>query len=97
MKAGILFTGTGPIVILTTHESFAEPRFLEKLEAKRIKKFIAYEVPEDKVKEKYGMHFNIIMGDLKQTNDLRILDYDGHHIFNTFELKELSNPFIYEA
>ena len=97
MKAGILFTGTGPILILTSYENLNDPKLIEKLAAKGIKKFIAYEVPENDVKEKYGNHFNVIMGDLKQTNDLRILDYDGHHIFSNFSLKELGSAIIHEA
>ena len=97
MKAGIFFTGTGPIVIVTSYDEFTNPRLLEKLEAKRIKKFIAYEVPSDQLEEKYGMHYKIIMGDLKQSDDLRILDYDGHHVFNTFSLNELGSPVIYES
>ena len=97
MKAGILFTGSGPILILTTYEAFDDPKLVEKLVAKRIRKFIAYEIPEEVVKEKYGMHYSVIMGDLKQSDDLRILDYDGHHIFKTFTFKDLESPFIYEA
>ena len=97
MKAGILFTGTGPILILTTYESFTDSNFVEKLSAKGIKKFIAYEVSEEKVKQRYGMHFNIILGDLKQTDDLRVLDYDGHHVFNSFSLKEIGDPISYEV
>lgn len=97
MKAGIFFTGTGPILILTTYESFTDPKFIEKLSAKGIKKFIVYEVPEDLVKTRYGMHFNIVMGDLSQTDDLRVLDYDGHHVFNTFSLKEFNEPIFYQG
>lgn len=97
MKAGIIFTGTGPILILTTYESLGDPGFIEKLNAKRIQKFIAYEVPAETLEEKYGMHYNVIMGDLKQSDDLRILDYDGHHIFKLFSLKELGEAFIYDS
>ena len=84
MKAGIFFTGTGPILLLTTYDSLDDPKLVEKLLAKRIKKFIAYEVSEERVKERYGMQYNVIMGDLRQADDLRVLDYDGHHIFNNF-------------
>lgn len=97
MKAGIIFTGTGPILILTTYESLGDPGLIEKLNAKRIQKFIAYEVPAEILKTKYGMHYNVIMGDLKQSDDLRILDYDGHHIFKLFSLKELGDAFIHDA
>lgn len=97
MKAGIFFSGTGPILILTTYDSLADPKLVEKLSAKGIKKFIAYEVSDEKVKEKYGMQYNVIMGDLHQTDDLRVLDYDGHHIFNNFSIKELGDPIFYES
>lgn len=40
MKAGIIFTGSGPILILTTYATFEKPGFIEKLNAKGIKKFI---------------------------------------------------------
>ena len=52
MKAAVVFTGSGPILILTTYESFGSPDFIEKLEAKGLNKFIAYEVPVELAKEK---------------------------------------------
>lgn len=96
MKAGILFTGTGPILILTTYASFDDSKLIEKLASKGIKKFIAYEVPEEKVKETYGLQYKTIMSDLRQSDDLRVLDYDGHHVFHKFSLKELGEALFYE-
>ena len=97
MKAGIFFTGTGPILILTTYESLKDPKLVEKLSFKGIKKYIAYEISQDLVKQRYGHHFNVILGDLKQTDDLRVLDYDGHHVFYNFRLKELGESIYHEA
>jgi hypothetical protein len=97
MKAGIFFTGTGPILILTTYASLDAPKLVDKLTQKGIKKYIAYEVPEELVKERYGKHFNVILGDLKQSDDLRVLDYDGHHVFYNFSLSEIGQPVFYEA
>jgi len=96
MKAGIFFTGSGPILVLTSYNSFTDPHLVKKLTAKGIKKFIAYEVREETVKEKYGNHYNVIMGDLHQEDDLRVLDYDGHHVFNLFSLKDIGEPLYYE-
>ncbi|MFC1813977.1 hypothetical protein ACFL03_14930 [Thermodesulfobacteriota bacterium] len=96
MKAGIFFTGSGPVVILTSFDSFENSNFIERLNAKGIKKFVAYEVSVDDVKSKYGRHFNVIMGDLHQNDDLRVLDYDGHRVFNHFILKNLGEPLYYE-
>ena len=97
MKAGILFTGTGPILILTTYAALDDPKLIDKLTQKGIKKYIAYEVPEELVKQRYGQHFKVILGDLKQTDDLRVLDYDGHHVFYNFSLNEIGQPVFHEA
>ncbi len=97
MKAGIFFTGTGPILILTSYNDLSDPNLVDKLATKGIKKYIAYEVPEDKVKERYGNHYNVILGDLNQSDDLRVLDYDGHHVFYNFSLKEIGEPVYHEA
>ena len=97
MKAGIFFTGTGPILILTTYSSLNDPKLIDKLAQKGIKKYIAYEVSEELVKQRYGKHFNVILGDLKQSDDLRVLDYDGHHVFYNFSLDEIGQPVFHEA
>ena len=97
MKAGIFFTGTGPILLLTTYGELNDPTLVDKLAQKGIKKYIAYEVPEDLVQEKYGKHYDVIMSDLKQSDDLRVLDYDGHHVFYNFSLSELGAPVYHEG
>ena len=97
MKAGIIFTGTGPILILTTYDAFEDPKFVAKLEAKGIRKFIASELPIDKVKTKYGNHFNVVMGDLHQTDDLRVLDYNGYNVFYNFSFSEMGKPIYHDG
>jgi hypothetical protein len=96
MKAGILFTGSGPILMLTSYKSFSEDRLIEKLRDKGIRKFICYEVPVDLVIKKYGNHYEVILGDLRQTDDLRVVDYDGSHVFSSFSFKELGEPTYHE-
>ena len=97
MKAAVIFTGSGPILILTTYGSVTDPKLVEKLTAKGIRKFLAFELPVERVKERYGLHFNIIMGDLQQSDDLRVLDYDGHRVFNNFSFKEMGLPVEFES
>ena len=96
MKAGIIFTGTGPILILTSYESFDEPKLKAKLAAKGIKKYIASELPLDRVKDQYGNHYQVILGDLNQTDDLRVLDYNGHNVFYNFKFSEMGKPLYRE-
>ncbi len=97
MKAGIFFTGTGPILLLTSYEELNDPRFVEKLAAKGIKKFIAFEIDPKKVQHRYGQQYQVVLGDLKQNDDLRVLDYDGHHVFYNFSLAELGVPIYYDG
>ncbi|MEJ2671858.1 MAG: hypothetical protein P8168_06585 [Deltaproteobacteria bacterium] len=96
MKAGIIFTGSGPLLVLTSYDSFNNPKFVEKMKVKGIKKFMGYEVSLDLCKSRYGEHYPVVLNDLRQSDDLRVLDYDGHHIFLTFSFKELGEQFIYE-
>jgi len=96
MKTSIIFTGTGPILIMTSYKSLTNPDFVEKLAAKGIKKFIASDLPVEKVKERYGKHFDIVMNDLLQEDDLRVLDYNGHSIFLNFSFTEMGKPVYYE-
>ena len=95
MKAGIVFSGSSPLLILTSYSSFTDEKFVEKLRTKGVMKFIAFEVPVELAKEKYGLYFDIIMGDLKQSDDLRVLDYNGHNIMAVFQLGDLTGPLYY--
>lgn len=96
MKAGIIFSGSSPLLILTSYSSFTDGKFVEKLRTKGVMKFIAFEVPVELAKSKYGLHFEIIIGDLKQTDDLRVLDYNGHNIMALFSFKDMGSPIYYE-
>jgi hypothetical protein len=96
MKAGIIFTGTGPILILTSYTAFSEPAFQEKMAQKGIMKFLAYELDLGLVRKRYGQKFEVIMNDVKQTDDLRVLDYNGYNVFHNFSLKDLAPPILVE-
>jgi hypothetical protein len=92
MRAYIVFSGTGPILILTTYSSLTDERLVEKLRHKGILKFIAYEVPIDAVQRIYGVPFDVTAADLEQTHDVRVLDFNGHHIFSSFSFADLGDP-----
>ena len=96
MKAGIVFTGTGPILILTACESLDDPRLVRQMNKKGITKYIAYEIPIQRVRDQYGQHLAVTLGDLKQSDDLRIMDVEGHHVFYNFSLNEFGQPVYHE-
>lgn len=92
MRSYIVFSGTGPILILTTYPALTDPRLIKKLHHKGILKFIAYEVPIDVVQSIYGVPFEVIAADLEQAEDVRVLDFNGHHIFSSFSFSDLGDP-----
>ncbi len=96
MKAGLLVTGNGCMIYLTSHPSIVDEALKKKFNAKGIRKFIAYEIPVDLAKMRYGNHFDVVLRDLNETDDLRILDYDGTRAFENFSFDELGEPFYYE-
>ena len=97
MKCLMLFTGSGPLVILTTMASVTRSPMVDKLKAKGIEKFIAYEIPLDLAKDRYGGHFNVVVQDLHESDDLRVLDYNGERAFRLFKLDELGRAIKYEG
>jgi hypothetical protein len=96
MKAFMLFTGSGPLVILTSHEGITKRELLDKFAAKGIDKFIAHEIPLPLARERYGGHFDVVTRDLHESDDLRILDYNGQRAFRLFRLAELGSPILHE-
>ncbi len=97
MKAGYLFTGNGPMVILTSHQSLTDPDLIAKLGKKGVHKFIGHEVPVELARDRYGHHFEAVVGDLHQDDDLRVLDDHGNRVFHMFRFSELGEPIHFEG
>lgn len=97
MNAAMIFPGSGPIVILTSHEGLEDPALLEHLAVKGIKKFIAFSLPLEVVRAKYGVHFDIVCRDLHETDDLRVLDFDGRRAMELFPFDVLGQPIFHEG
>jgi hypothetical protein len=97
MKTALLFTGSGPIVIGTSYESLKAPDLLQRLQNKGISKFVAYEIPREMAETRYGGHYSKVMHALDETDDLRILDYNGQRAFKLFNFNDLGNPIVHEV
>jgi hypothetical protein len=96
MNVFVLFAGGGPLVILTSHDSLADPVLLKRLAAKGIDKFLAYAIPLGLAKERYGLHFDVVAHDLSETDDLRVLDLDGNRALRLFDFAEMIGPIVHE-
>ncbi len=97
MKSILLLTASGPLIILTSFPSVLHPVLLDKLKGKGIRKFIAFDLPLEQVRWRYGGHFTVVQDDLDESDDLRVLDFDGHHIFDLFRFSELGAAIFHEG
>jgi hypothetical protein len=89
MNAIMLLTGEGTLVILTSHPSPTDPALLAKLAGKGIEKFVAHEIPLDLARARYAQHFDTVAEDLREADDLRVLDYSGNRTFKLLGFREL--------
>ena len=88
----LIFTGTGPILVLSSYPELVDERLVQKLRFKGIDKFIAYEVDTEAVRKQYPDSFDSIAEDLGDNADIRVLDFNGHQIMANFSLDELGAP-----
>ncbi|HTQ78604.1 MAG TPA: hypothetical protein VMM92_01315 [Thermoanaerobaculia bacterium] len=91
-RAYLIFTGSGPILVLSTYPKLTDERLVSKLRYKGIDKFIAYEVDLEAVKARYEHSYANISKDLETEQDMRVLDFNGHQIMTNFALDELGDP-----
>ena len=94
-RAYLIFTGTGPILVLSTYDRVTDEPLIDKLRYKGIDKFIAYEVEPAAVAVRYPESFDSVRRDLKGVEDIRVLDFNGHQILANFSLAELGEPIKY--
>lgn len=94
-RAYLIFTGSGPILVLSTFGEVTDERLVAKLRYKGIDKFIAYEVELPAVAASYPEAFDNVREDLAGVEDVRVLDFNGHQIMANFSLTELGEPIKY--
>ncbi len=91
-RAYLIFTGSGPILALSSYPKLTDERLLEKLRYKGIDRFMAYQVDLEAVEDRYPETFENVLADLAGTEDIRVLDFNGHQIMANFSLEELGDP-----
>jgi hypothetical protein len=47
-------------------------------------------------RERYGGHFLAVESNLHETDDLRVLDFNGQRVFQLFHFEELGSPILIE-
>jgi len=95
MKAILLVTGSGPLLIVTSYASATDPKLVEGLRQKGIEKFIAFELPLAMVRKRYGGHFSVV--EQGSSESIRILDLDGRRAFHLFRFEEFGPPLFHDG
>ncbi len=78
--------------MLSTYPKLTDERLIAKLRYKGIDKFLAYEVELDAVRERYPSSFENAAADLETSEDIRVVDFNGHQIMSNFSLQQLGDP-----
>jgi hypothetical protein len=90
MTAFLVFTEREPMIVMTRRAAVTDGRLVDALDQRGISKFIAYEVPLDRLRNRYGVPFEVIEADVIAGKELRVLDYKGSHVFESISLAELN-------
>ncbi len=91
-RAYLIFSGSGPILVLSSYPKLTDERMVQKLRYKGIEKFIAYEVDVEAVRERYPDSYRRAGEDLEAEEDIRVVDFNGHQIMANFSLDALGDP-----
>lgn len=91
-RAYLLFTGSSPILLMSTYPKLTDERLIAKLRYKGIDKFIAYGVDLEAVQARYPGSYGAILEDLEAVEDIRVVDFNGHQIMANFSLDALGDP-----
>jgi hypothetical protein len=96
MIALVVFSEIEPMIVITTLAVASDERLAERLRSKGVEKFIAREIPLDKLRDRYGLPFEVLEAEVDGGKDLRVLDYNGRHIFENISLADLGAGLRYE-
>ena len=96
MKGILVVGGSGPLLLLSSYPTIDDPALIARLRAKGLARFLAWEVPVDRLRDLYGYTFRDIAEQLSTRGDLRVLDVDGQRIFLNVSLRELGEHVVFE-
>jgi hypothetical protein len=100
MRSFLVLTEQGPLLTVTAEADGADDVVHSGMTRRGIDKYIAWEVPVEMVRTRYGRPFEVIASglasDLASGRVLRVLDFDGRQIFSRLSLTELGRCYAHE-
>jgi hypothetical protein len=89
MTAFLVFTEVEPLIVAVRREAGSNDHLAEGLSRVGINRFIAHEVSVDRLRELYGVTFEVIETDVKNGKGIRVLDSNGHHALAHVQFADL--------
>ncbi len=91
-RAYLVFSGSGPMLLLSTFPKLTDERPVQKLLDRGIEKFMAYQVDLDAVEARYAKTYSQILEEIQDREDVWVVDFNGHRIMANFSLDALGDP-----
>jgi len=96
MKTYVVFSSKEPLLIVT-RGTIRNRKVIDHLNQIGYRKFISREVPLDNVRRQYGTHFDIVEKALAEGNEVRVLDFNGEHVFGSIPFSDYGRVFCYDS
>jgi hypothetical protein len=96
MTAFVVFTEGEPLIVATSKEVVANDLLPEHLSRVGVDRFIAHEIAVDRLREIYGVPFEVIETDVKNGKRLRVLDSNGTHALAKVDFADLGPGFSHD-
>jgi hypothetical protein len=97
MKAFLVFNEGEPLLIMSSRAAADDGRLVTGLTNRGFKKFIAYEVPLQQLRARYGVPFEVLEHDVMNGKEVRVLDYKGRHVLENVRLADLGSCIWHES
>jgi hypothetical protein len=96
MTAYLVFSESEPMIVVASRAAVSDGRLVDRLRSSGLTKFIASEIPVERLRERYGVPFEVIEADICEGKDVRVLDHSGRNIFENISLADLGSSLLYE-
>ena len=95
MRAFRVLSEAEPRIVAAPREAITGGHLAENLSRAGINRFIAHEIAVDRLREMYGVPFEVIETDVKNGKGLRVLDSNGRHVLAHVQLADLGPGFAH--
>ena len=97
MKAFLILSEAEPALVMTGGSGLTHGSLVEGMRARGFEKFIAHEVPLERLRERYGLPLEVLEYDMRKGRSLRFLDSNGSHVFDNVRLTDLGTPIHHDC